>query len=255
MRKLIVNILLLIFISVSTHLFAEKLTFSTGINAGYMPSMGGNLDSLSQELYYGSASGVDGINRKIDGYSTTDIERLTGVYFGFDFNAFFYDYFLVRTGFNYGMSVYGGKGKTVFYSPPPDDDYFILKCEYSYRQFDVPLTVGVCIPFWKDAKILITCGAAYANAKYVNKFKSEDTAVPFNRKGSFSGWGIPLVVLIQGDYFVTEKVALTTAISYYRGESKVIKDSSDNDGDTDFAVIDFSGYRFNLGVSYYFFYK
>lgn len=234
------------------NLSAEKVNFSTGLNAGYMPSMGGNLDSLSQS-YYGSGSGVDGINRKMDGYSTSSIGRLTGVYAGFDFNAFFYDYFLVRTGFNYGKSIYGGRGKTVFYSPLPDDDYFILKCEYKYTQYDIPLTAGVCIPFWKDAKISLTCGAAYANAKYENKFTSEDTAVPFERKGRFSGWGIPLVVLIQGDYFIAEKFALTTEISYYRGKSKVIKDSYDSDGDTDFANIDFSGYRFNLGVSYYFF--
>lgn len=255
MRNIFINILTLVILLAGFPLFAEKLTFSAGVNAGFMPSMGGNLDSLSQELYYDSSSGVDGINRKMDGYSTSEIDRLTGAFFGFDFNVFFFDYFIVRTGFNYGMSVYGGKGKTVFYSPLPDDDYFLLKCEYTFRQFDVPLTAGVCIPFWQDAKISIACGAAYANAKYENKFKSEDTAVPFERKGRFKGWGIPLVVQIQGDYFIAEKVALTTSISYYRGESKLIKDSSKNDGDTDFASIDFSGYRFNLGVSYYLFYK
>ncbi|MBN2039562.1 MAG: hypothetical protein JW864_05945 [Spirochaetes bacterium] len=254
-KKIFTSISLTLFLCAGMPLSAEKLTFSAGINASFMPSMGGSLATHSQESYYQSSSGVDGINRRMDGYKTSDIERLTGACFGFDFNILFYDYFLLRTGFNYGRNVCGGKGKTVFYSPAPDDDYFILECEYSYRQYDIPLTAGVCIPFWNDAKISVSCGAAYANALYKNKFESEDTAVPFERKGKFSGWGIPLVVMIQGDYFVNEKIALTTKISYYRGRSRLKKDKSDDDGDTDFATLDFTGYKFNLGVSYYIFLK
>jgi hypothetical protein len=237
-------------------LYAEKVSVSGGIVSGVMPSMGGNLNSISQEINYGSATGIDGINREMDGFSTDNIDRLTGVYAGLEFKAVFFDYYLLRIGANYGMSVLGGKGKTVFYSTEPADlDYFTLKCEYSYTQYDFPVTIGVSIPIWKDARLSVSGGAAYARATYENKFTSDDTAASFERKGKFTGWGFPLVVLVQGDYYLNEKLALTSALAYYKGSSKVIRDSSNSDGDTDFACIDFSGYRFNLGVSYTFYSK
>ncbi len=235
-------------------LYAEKVSVSGGFVSGIMPSMGGNLSSYSQEAYYDSATGIDGINRKMEGFSTDNIDRLTGIFGGLEFKAVFYDYYLVRVGANYGMNVLGGKGKTVFYSTD-DLDYFILKCEYSYKAYDFPLTIGVSIPIWKDARLSVSGGAAYARATYENKFTSDDTATTFRRKGKFTGWGIPLVVLVQGDYYLNEKIALTSAVAYYNGASKVIRDSSENDGDTDFASIDFTGYRFNLGVSFSFYSK
>jgi hypothetical protein len=249
--KISISITLLIFICCASPLLAETVSFSFGINAGVMSSMGGDLDSDSQDTYYGSASGIDGINRKMDGYSTSNIDRLKGFLCGIETKLIFYDYYLLRAGANYGMSLTGGRGKTVFYSSA-DADYFLLECEYTYKVYDFPLTIGLSVPFWKDARVSVSCGAAYAGAVYKNKFTSEDTTTPFEREGHFSGWGIPLVVVFESDYLINNFTALTGEISYYNGSSKVIKDSDDTDGDVDLASIDFTGYRFNLGISFYF---
>ncbi|MFH0976324.1 MAG: hypothetical protein V1874_11135 [Spirochaetota bacterium] len=255
MKKTLLIIVFLIITQIQD-ISAETVSVSGGFYAAYMPSMGGNLGSYTQETYFNSNSGIDGINRSMDGYSTSNIDRLTGVFAGFDVKAIFHDYYLIRVGANYGMSIMGGKGKTIY----NDGTYHNLECEYSLKQYDFPVTVGLSIPFWKDARISLSCGTAFARATYENKFESDSTAAPFSAtqsaiKGKFTGWAFPLVVIIQGDYFLKQEVALTTTIAYYKGSTKVIKDSKDNDGNIDFASIDFTGYRFNLGVSYYFYSK
>jgi hypothetical protein len=245
MIKKIIFIILFLFI-IKIQVNAEKVSISSGLYGSYMQSMGGNLDSYNQH-YFGSNSGIDGMNRSMDGYSTSNIDRLTGVFAGFDVKAIFLDYYLVRIGANYGMSIIGGKGRTVY----NDGADHSLKCEYSLTQYDFPVTIGLSIPFWKDSRISVSCGTAFARATYENKFESDT----LDLKGNFTGWAFPLVVLIQGDLFIAPEVALTSAISYYKGRTKVIKDSSDNDGNVDFASIDFTGYRYSLGVSYYFYSK
>ncbi len=256
MIKKIIYIVLFLFIIKIQELSAEKVSVSGGFYGSYMSSMGGNLASNTQETYFNSNSGIDGINKSADGISTSNIERLTGVFAGLDVKAVFLDYYLLRVGANYGMSVYGGKGKTIY----NDGTDHSLKCEYSLKQYDFPVTLGLSIPFWKDSRISVSCGTAFAWASYENKFESDSAAAPFSAtqdtiKGKFTGWAFPLVVLIQGDIFVMPDVSLTSTISYYKGRTKVIKDSKDSDGDVDFASIDFTGYRFSLGVSYYFFSK
>lgn len=246
----------LIFLSaIIVPIHSDTISVSSGLYLGYMPSMGGNLDSYTQQTYFNTNSGVDGINKSMSGYNTSNIDRLTGAFGGVEIKAIFYDYYLLRVGANYGMSVMGGKGKTVY----NDGTTHSLKCEYTFREYDFPVTIGLSVPIWKDSRISLSCGTAFASAKYENKFESDSLAAPFAAqrkiKGSFSGWALPLVVIIQGDYFVSPEVALTSTISYYKGATKVIKDSSDDDGNVDFASIDFTGYRFSLGVSYYFYSK
>lgn len=252
MRK--ISLIIFIFISGMRIAAAETVSVSGGIYGSFMQSMGGNLQSYNQENYFGSSSGIDGINRSMDGYSTSNIERLTGVFAGLDVKAIFFDYYMLRVGANYGMSMTGGKGKTVYYNGA----YYNLKCEYSLKQYDFPVTLGLSIPFWKDSRISVSCGTAFARATYENKFESDSTSAPFSLtqntiKGKFTGWAFPLVVLIQGDFFIMPEVSLISTISYYRGRTKVIKDSSDKDGNVDYASIDFTGYRFSLGVSYFFY--
>jgi hypothetical protein len=255
MIKKIIYIFLFLFIIKIQELSAEKVSVSGGFYGSYMSSMGGNLSSSTQEIYFDSNSGIYSINKSMDGTDTSNIDRLTGAFAGFDIRAIFLDYYLLRIGANYGMNVLGGKGKTIINAGA---NY--LKCEYSLKQFDIPVTLGLSIPFWKDSRISVSCGTAFAWASYENKFESDSVAAPFSAtqdtiKGKFTGWAFPLVVLIQGDLFVMPDVSLTSTISYYKGRTKVIKDSKDSDGDVDFASIDFTGYRFSLGVSYYFFSK
>ena len=161
------------------------------------------------------------------------------------FKAIFHDYYQVRMALNYTMGYFGGSGKTVY-----DDSGTtrLLECEYSFRELDVPVTFGISIPFWKDIRIAFSCGLAYAYADYSYSFEADNGQ---QWKGSFKGWGLPLVIILEGEYFITDRVAASTSIVYYKGSTKVLKDGSDTGG-TDFARIDVSGYRYNLGVTFYF---
>jgi hypothetical protein len=255
MIKKIIPIILFLLLT-KLHLDAQKVNISGGLYGSYMSSMGGNLNSYNQTRYFGSNSGIDSINRSKDQYDTSNIDRLSGAFVGMDIKAILYDYYLLRVGANYGMSVMGGKGKTI-YDDGTGLPYKFLKCKYTLKQWDFPVTLGLSVPFWKDSRISVNCGTAFAYATYENKFESDSTLDPFassnSIKGKFTGWAFPLVVLIQGDLFIAPEVAITSTISYYKGRTKVIKDSYDSDGNIDFASIDFTGYRFSLGVSYYFY--
>ncbi|HDP79871.1 MAG TPA: porin OmpL1 [Spirochaetes bacterium] len=222
------------------------MNYSVGLYGGFMPSAGGNLHSAAQEEYFSTTSGLDGINKSMDGYSTSEIKRLLAVTGGIELKAIFFDYFFARLAGNYTRSVLGGTGKTLY------DDAgtpTLLKCEYTYQSLDIPLTVGLSIPFWKDVTISFSCGAAYARGWTTNKFESSAG----NMKGSFSGYTFPLVLLLEGDYFITKKLSLNSSLSYYKGSTRSIRDGKKSDAVEDYSRIDFTGYRFGFGVSYYFF--
>lgn len=224
---------------------ASPFNQALSLYAGYMPSLGGNLYSYEQENTFDSATGIDGINKSQTGFSTAPINRLLGATAGATFKLVMYDFFTARVGANYFKSVWGGKGKTVY----NDGADRLLECNYSFDGFDIPVTVGIIIPFYKDMKITFSCGVAYTWGRYKNKFESD---APLAYKGAFKGSTYPLVINTEGEYFINEKFAISTTLAYYRGTTTVIKDSNKGDGNTDYAPIDFSGYRFLLGVSYYF---
>ncbi|MEJ5363099.1 MAG: hypothetical protein WHV26_13665 [Spirochaetota bacterium] len=225
---------------------ASPFNQAISLYAGYIPSLGGNLYSYEQENTFGSATGIDGINKSQTGFSTSQIHRLIGATGGINFKVAMYDFFAIRIGANYFKNVWGGKGKTVYNNAGTDT---LLECKYIFDGFDVPLTFGIVIPFYKDMKITFSCGVAYAWGRYKNKFESD---APLTYKGKFKGSAYPLVINTEGEYFINEKFAVSTSLSYYRGTTDVIKDSKKGDGNTDYAPIDFSGYRFLLGISYYF---
>ena len=250
-KKIFITSLLLLLTQLPLH--AKTANYSIGACAGFAPSLGGNLESLTQQQYFSSDGGIDGMNRSMEGEDTKNINRLLGITGGLEFKTIIQNFYLIRLGTNFSNGITGGKGKTVFH----DDgyaDYYTLKCKYSFYEIDVPLTLGLAIPFWKDMMFSLSCGVAYSYAKYKNEFVSED-AYPdaFELKGEFKGWGFPLVVIIQGEYFFFTNASLTSTISYYNGATEVLKDSYDKDGDVDFARINFTGYRFTFGISYYFF--
>ncbi|MGQ9842847.1 MAG: hypothetical protein ACUVRK_04705 [Spirochaetota bacterium] len=224
---------------------ASPFNQALSLYAGYIPSLGGNLYSYEQENTFDSATGIDGINKSQTGFSTAPINRLLGATAGVTFKLVMYDFFTARVGANYFKNVWGGKGKTVY----NDGADRLLECSYSFDGFDIPVTVGIIIPFYKDMKITFSCGVAYAWGRYKNKFDSD---APLAYKGAFKGSTYPLVINTEGEYFINEKFAICTTLAYYRGTTTVIKDSKTKDGNTDYAPVDFSGYRFLLGVSYYF---
>ncbi len=240
-------IVFLCFCAIATgisYTYASPFNQAISLYAGYIPSLGGNLYSYKQENSFGSATGVDGINKSQTGFSTSQIHRLIGATGGINFKVVMYDFFAVRIGANYFKNVWGGKGKTVYNDAGTDT---LLECKYSFDGFDVPLTFGIVIPFYKDMKITFSCGVAYAWGRYKNRFQSD---APLDYNGKFKGTAYPLVINTEGEYFINDKFAVSTSLVYYKGTTQVIKDSKKGDGSTDYAPIDFSGYRFLLGVSY-----
>ncbi|MDY6968204.1 MAG: hypothetical protein SVR08_06055 [Spirochaetota bacterium] len=239
-------------------LYARRINYSFGISGGYIPSLGGNLSSYIQEDQFGSKSGIDGINRSKDGYSTSHIDRLDGSFLGFNFKTVIYEFYLIQIGAYYCQNVRGGTGDTVF--TKDNTNYYILECEYIFSEYDFPLTIGLSIPFWKDFKINLAGGISAAYGKYEYSFKSNTYSDPFTRKGSFSGWAFPMVILLEGEYFISKQIALNSCISYYNGSSRVHRDSHksdtgglDGEGAVDYAKINFSGYRYSFGFLYYFY--
>jgi len=225
-------------------LMAVTVNGAMGIYGGFAPSLGNDLQSARQYYFYGSQSGVDGLNRSQEGYSTSNIDRLMGLSGGVMFKLLLMDNYQFRVAGNYTRSMAGGEGETVFdVGPIP------LECEYSFIMYDAPVTFGISIPFWKDIKIIFSCGVAYAYATYTNKFTENSTTV---YKGEFTGWGLPLVILLEGEYFLTNRLAVTSSLIYYRGSTKLIEDDITSDGFTDYARLNFTGYRYNAGVTFYF---
>lgn len=244
MRRRIYILALIAFMVMPSALMAVTVNGAMGMYGGFAPSLGNDLQSAYQYYVYGTQSGVDGLNRAQDGYSTSAIERLIGFGGGIMFKLLLMDNYQFRLGANYTKSTLGGEGETLFGATPTT-----LECKYGFTMYDVPLTFGISIPFWKDIKIVFSCGFAYAYAKYTNRFIENSTT---KHKGTFTGWGLPLVILIEGEYFITDRLALSSSLVYYRGSSKFIEDGSTSDGVTDYARINFTGYRYNAGVSFYF---
>lgn len=250
------GLILLIFITTLFSPFAiNAMDVSQAISfyGGVAPELGGSCYSYLQDNAFGTPgvidsypNGINGINKLQTGYSTSNISKLLGLTAGISLKIIFQEYFALKVGANYFNSVWGGKGTTVFYDGTNDR---LLQCEYSIEGFDIPVTAGISIPFYRDIRISITGGFAYAFGTYKNYFESESQ---FIYKGRFKGTAFPLVVNCEGEYFVNERIAVTSSLSYYYGKTKSIKDYKQSDLNTDYAPIDFSGYRYVIGLSYYF---
>ena len=248
MKRGIFTTLFIIAFILPASLAAARVNYAMTLHGGMMPSLGGDLMSHEQGATFNSSTGIDGINNSASGFDTSPVDRLLGASVGLTFKVTFYGYFHMRIGGNYFQNIYGGTGKTVYDDGGTDR---LLKCEYSMWGYDIPVTVGLTIPFWKDMKISFSTGLAYAYGEYTNKFESN---APLEYKGKFKGWALPMVIHLEGEYFLTRQLAAYTSLSYYNGSTSVLADKKDDDasGNTDYASIDFTGYRFNLGVSYYF---
>lgn len=223
---------------------AANVNYAIGFYGGLAPSLGNDLQSYRQYYQYGSQSGVNGINRTQDDYETTNIDSLLGLGWGISFKVLLFENYQIRLAANYVRGMWGGEGTTLYGGAPN-----VLDCDYSFRMYDVPLTFGISIPFWKDVKISFNCGVAFAYGWYQNRFTENFTTT---YKGKFTGRAYPLVILLEAEYFFTSKIAVTSSLSYYRGATTLVEDTCDDDGNVDYARLNFTGYRFNLGAIYYF---
>ncbi|MCX7678329.1 MAG: hypothetical protein N2316_03840 [Spirochaetes bacterium] len=225
-------------------LFSVPLNYAIGGYLGIAPSLGCDLQSMRQYYFYNSQSGIDGLNRTQEGYETKNGDRLLGLVGGISGKILIFENYQFRIAFNYASGILGGEGTTLYGSTPD-----LLEFRYSFRTIDIPFVFGIVIPFWKDIKVSFNCGTAFAYGWYTNSF-TENGVTTY--KGKFSGKAFPLTILLEAEYFITDKLAVTSSLSYYRGSSKLFTDEYDEDGDVDYARLNFSGYRYSIGVMYYF---
>ena len=244
-RLLKISLCVFIILAASVALNAAPVNFAIGAYGGIAPSLGGDLQSLLQYDVFGSSNGIDGMRRTLDGSDTTGMDRLLGVSGGILIKMLFMEYYQIRLGANYSRGIAGGEGTSVYDNGGTDTP---VDCEYSFLMYDVPLSFGISIPFWKDLKVIFSCGIAYARAEYKNRFETAGGVA----KGEFTGWGLPLVILLEGEYFLNNSIAVSSSISYYRGSSKLLRDSERGDSYTDYARLNFNGYRYYAGITYYF---
>ncbi len=235
MRNRLIILLIVIFLTAPSYILAG-IEYSTGIYFGFMPSMGGNLQSYVQRNSLGAENGIEDINRTSDSSDTEKIDRLIGATGGIEFRGIFRDYYLIKLGLNFTKDIYGGEGKTL------DLTGDTVEVKYSMFVYDIPVTVGLSIPFWKDVRISLTGGIAYARGTYKNSFKSST----LNSSAKFNNWAVPVVIILCGEHFIDNNLSLMTSINYYKGASEVKKSNSD------YARNDFSGFRWNAGVLMYF---
>ncbi|MCP4131231.1 MAG: hypothetical protein GY754_09645 [bacterium] len=213
--------------------FAVSVKYGIGGHLGFIPEMGNELHSSVHESGLGVTNGIKGINRSKDGLATEAVSRLFGLYGGAYFKVVVFNYFLFRAGADVAYGV-GGSGITL------DAADNLITVSYSMWFFDVPLTVGLSVPFWKDVTLSFSCGLAFAYGNYSNSFSA-----PISSEGSFADWTVPLVIILEGEYYLTKTLALTSSVSYFRGATTVIKSASD------YASVDFTAYRWSIGACFY----
>ncbi len=255
---IILLVVLIAFAAAPRPLAAAITTNGIGIYTGIAPNMGGSMHSYVQQQHFNTRNGIHDINRVQDGIDTAKIERPMGVTVGIDWKIIIEEYFFFRAAANYSKSVVGGSGTTAW-TDNGGISYYALDCRYSVATFDVPLLAGFTIKFWDDVRFYVGGGAAFASGMYDNEFSSEDHPDPFTRKGQFRGTGFPLVAYAHGEYYFTTRYAISATVLYYGGSTPLLRDGIHADteglngkGAYDYARIDFTGYRFAFGITFYF---
>ena len=210
---------------------------SLGAHFGLAPSLGGDLHSRFQETVLGVSNGIDGINRSMPGIKTDKAERLLGAYGGIDLKAVFIKYLMIRLQANFTMNMIGGTGSSLDLSENK------LRVRYTMWAVDIPFCLGASVPLGRSVRISLCGGVAFAYGNYSNSFKSSTVS----SSAEFEGWTFPWVIMLSGEYFFRKDIAIISSVVYYHGATDTIKSGSD------FAQIDFTGFRWNIGFSYHFF--
>ena len=227
-----------IFLLSMGQLFGANTSFDTGvaIYGGFAPTFGGNLTTTFQQDTLNLPNGILSINRTKTGETSAPIAPLLGGTAGIEFWGITRDFIIISCGANFTYGIMGGSGNSL------DNSENTMSVKYSLWTVDIPLTVGITIPFWDDIRISFKSGIAIAYGKYSNVFKSSI----INSSSNFTGYGAPVVTSLAGDYLFYHNFSLYMSITHYSGSTKIIKDEAD------YASINFSGYRIYVGTSFRF---
>lgn len=228
-----------ILMAASSGLFASDISdieVSVGIHAGFYPEMGGNLQSFFQSDTLDAPDGIYDINRTENGKETSFIKPLLGRYAGLNTDITIRRHFIIRTSLNFSKDYYGGRGTSLDHL---DDE---MDVRYKLTIIDFPIAAGLAVPVRDRVKISLCAGIAVAYGKYQNSFESAN----ISSSGTFSAWGAPFVIMLKGEIFLTENISLSSSVNTYQGATGPVRSGDD------YARIDFSGIRWDIGAAYHF---
>ncbi len=234
MKKRIITIIIII--ASAAEINASSLSLM--LKGGYAPAMGGSMSSGWQTEYLGVYDGINDINRSVDGITVSTIESLTGIVGGVE-ARYAGEALYFKSGIDIVYALGGGSGSTVNDFGSGDEK---VDVSYSLWYFYVPVTAGIIIDFWSEAKIYAGGGAAFAYGNYSNSFES--ASMEYN--SSFTGYGIPLVAELGCEYTLGKMSSIFCGVTYLHGRSDVIENGSD------YARLDFTGFNFTAGLLFYY---
>jgi opacity protein-like surface antigen len=202
---------------------------------GYSPAVGGAMSSGWQSDNLGVNDGINNINRSSEGYPVSSVEAPFALVGGADLRIIFNTIYL-KAGMEYLYQYSGGSGKTL--NKAGDE---VVDAVYTQWSLDAPLTIGISLLFWGEARIYTGAGFAFAYGTYSSSFESAS----LNHSAEFTGYAVPLVAEIGCEYMITENISVGCDIKYFNGKSALIEDGAD------YARIDFSGFHITASASYH----
>lgn len=214
--------------------YSSDITLGLGIHTGFLPEMGGSLKSDYQTNTLLTPNGIYGINRTAPGVATKKIDPILGRSAGVSADFIFMQYMILKFSLNAAINQFGGAGITI------DPSGGAMDAAYSLMFFDLPIAAGVSIPAGGSVRLALCAGLALSYGIYNNSFKS----ATISREGSFAGFAAPMVIILKGNFFLTGNISATSSFSVYRGATDPVRSGGD------YARIDFSGIRWDIGASY-----
>lgn len=241
MRKRFFNIIgfvitLLLFIPAAAEVYASSVSLL--LKGGYAPEMGGSMHSGWQAETLGVYDGINDINRSKSGMSVSTIEKPVGVLAGAE-ARYSGEALYAKSGADIVYSFSGGSGSTINDFGAGDEK---VEVDYSLWFFYLPVTAGIIIDFWNEARIFAGGGAAFAYGSFSSSFKSASV----QHKASFTGYGFPLVAELGCEYALSRNAALCCGVTYLHGKSGVVENGND------YARVDFTGFNFAAGILFYY---
>lgn len=230
----IMVIVITLFVNAAPELCASE--FSISAHIGYMPETGGSMSSGWQSENLGNRNGVYDINRSKDGVAITTVDVPTGIVAGADMRVIRETVYF-KAGIDYVYMITGGTGSTLDSAGTE-----IVYVTYKQWSVDVPLTIGLSMLFWDEARIYLGIGIAMAYGTYTNSFKSAS----LDHSASFTGYALPLVAEAGCEYVFGGKVSGGCNVRYLYGRSSVINDGND------YARVDFSGFQITASMGLHF---
>ncbi len=206
---------------------------SVSLQLGYAPEIGGSMHTGWQYENMGNSDGINDINRSDGTGSTATVEKPVGAVLSLGYRSFGEGIYF-KTGISGVYSIYGGKGKTLNQAGTE-----VVDVKYTMMWGEIPFILGIHMEFWKEIRLSLGAGFAFAYGLYMNSFSS----ATIDNSAMFLGYGFPLIAEFSCEYRLSETVDYIATVQYMRGESRLIENGGD------YTRLDFTSFRLLLGLT------